>query len=261
MANHRDASKRLPHRKSACPHVRSAAAVACRSERLLEVKTGEATPRLLGRHHLGHFRAGLAKSALSIEFDGGLLNLGRAQNHFRESERARLVLQRNRACVARYPTRGSPDRDTCDAVPYRWHCGFQCRNEPTMSLVLSTTQKALRLASEKTSDKLLQLTLDRRRDVLLHELLHPDRRQFPIDARPQRGDRFIVRKPVGRKVTKSDVSVIARSPMLRDPDCTIRVKFSAPGMNPASPSSGPIRPQKLTITASGANPIPVCSKS
>src|SRR5216683_3062377 len=61
--------------------------------RFLEMKTGQATARLLGRHCLGNLRSDLDKSILSIKPFSCFLNLRCADNHLRESERTRFRLR------------------------------------------------------------------------------------------------------------------------------------------------------------------------
>src|SRR5947208_3974797 len=59
-------------------------------EHFLEIKAGQAAAGLLRIHGLGRLGADLPESALSIKPERRSLNLGRAQYHLFESERARF---------------------------------------------------------------------------------------------------------------------------------------------------------------------------
>src|SRR5260370_4606466 len=62
------------------------------SEHFLQIKTGQAAPRLLSGHCLRNFGSDLLKSTLSIKPISCFLNLGSAHNHLCEPERTRFCL-------------------------------------------------------------------------------------------------------------------------------------------------------------------------
>ena len=69
----------------------------------------------------------------------------------------------------------------------------------------------------KHLEQILQLTVDRRRDVLLEQFLHPGRRELPVDARPQCGDRGVIRCLVsaeGDRVRRVDHGFLTCAPLL-----------------------------------------------
>src|SRR5512140_2329316 len=57
------------------------------------MKAGQAAARLLGRHCFCYFRPDMDESALSIKSFVRFLNLRRAQDHLRETERTRFRLR------------------------------------------------------------------------------------------------------------------------------------------------------------------------
>jgi hypothetical protein len=155
-----------------------------RSERFLKMKTGQAAAGLLGVHGLGDFGSDVSKPAFSIKADSRFLNLRGAQNHPGKSERTRFrlrmiehALRDASAAVALVEIHPTKFR-VVDAV------AFNTKRTDDFAPIYDDPE-GVALCRGKDFEKLPQLSVDGRRDVSLEQRLHPIRREFSIDARPQ----------------------------------------------------------------------------
>src|ERR1700687_3089556 len=156
------------------------------------MKAGQAAACLLGRHRLGNFRSDVDKSTLSIKYFSCFLNLRGAYDHLRETARTRLRLRaiehasRNAQAPVAFIEIHSTKLRVVDTA------AFDAKRTDDLMRAFDDP-KGVALCLRKDLGKLLELTIDCHRDVLLEQLLYPGRGEFSIDARPQRSDRAVIR--------------------------------------------------------------------
>ena len=130
------------------------------------MKTGQTATRLLRCHYLRNFRADLLKTTLSIKPIGGFLNLGSAHNHLCEAERARFCL-----CTIKHAL-----CNTQAAVTFIKVHSAKLRVAPATAFNTKRPNnpisafhdpKGVTLGVGKDLEKLIELTVDCHRDVLL----------------------------------------------------------------------------------------------
>jgi hypothetical protein len=156
------------------------------------MKTGQPAAGLLGVHRLGDFGSDVLKSALSIKADSRFLNLGGAHYHPGKSERTRFCLRmiehalRDAFAAITLIEVHAAKFGVADAV------ALNTKRTDDFVAVLDHPE-GVALCLGKDLEKLLEFTVDGRRDVTLEHLLHSVRRECSIDARPQCGDRIVIR--------------------------------------------------------------------
>src|SRR3954453_3894250 len=112
-----------------------------------------------------------------------MLDLGRAQNHLRESERAGLGLRMiehalgNATAAVALLEIHAAKLGLVNAV------AFDAKTTDDFTGALDHP-KGVALGFRKNLGKLLQFAIDDRRDISLEYFLHPGRRQLAVDARP-----------------------------------------------------------------------------
>src|ERR1700704_3244925 len=130
------------------------------------MKAGQGAACLLGGHYLGNFRPDLSKPTLSIESIGCLLDLSRAHDHPCESKRARFCL-----CMIEHPLRDPQAAVVLIEVHstklgFAETAAFDAKRADNLIRAFDDPE-GVALCVGKDFEKLLQLTTDRHRDVLL----------------------------------------------------------------------------------------------
>jgi hypothetical protein len=130
------------------------------------MKTGQAAARLLGGHFLGDFRPDLPKSALSIKPVGCFLNPCRAHDHLCKSERTGFRLRTNEHALRNAEAAVTFIKVHSTKLRVALATAFNAKR-PDNPVWAFHDSKGATLCVGKHLEKLIELTIDCHRDVLL----------------------------------------------------------------------------------------------